>query len=102
MPLVHEPLLTGYLLALTEALDGAALALPPGRLRTALVRIRRRLGKERSLARLERLRRLTALAEAQGLLDPGQVIVIRRLVYRVSWLAARRQGMVGSAGIGGE
>ena len=89
MLLVRERLLTGYLDALTEALDGAAGSLPPGRLRTALLKIRRRVRDREDLARLERLYRLAALAEGQGLLDAGQVIVIRRLIYRVGWLLAR-------------
>lgn len=91
MLLVRERLLTGYLDALTDALDDAAGSLPAGRLRTALLKIRRRVRDREDLARLERLYRLTALAEGQGLLDAGQVIVIRRLVYRVGWLLARKE-----------
>jgi len=89
MPLVRERLLTGYLDALTDALDDAAGSLPAGRLRTALLKIRRRVRDREDLARLERLYRLATLAEGQGLLDAGQVIVIRRLIYRVGWLLAR-------------
>lgn len=89
MACVAERILPVYVAALERALDESVARLPPGPLRVALVRLRRRLATDTVDLRLGALHRLTILGESQGWLRAEEMIVIRRLAYRVEFLVGR-------------
>lgn len=86
-----EQILPRYLAALERSLDEAVQRVPAGKLRTALLRLRRRLRANPAVARFGALRRLAAIGEAQGWLEPEEAIVIQKLAYRVAFYAARME-----------
>ncbi|HXG45534.1 MAG TPA: hypothetical protein VNJ71_12350 [Gemmatimonadales bacterium] len=95
MRFVAERILPAYLAALSQALTDAADRLPPGRLRRALVRLRRRLGAGgKPQARFAALERLVLIGEAQGWLTVEEAVILRKLGYRIQFLEqwARRPG----------
>jgi hypothetical protein len=89
MRFVAERILPAYLAALDRALDDALARIPDGSLRTTLLRLRRRSGREAAWERFNALHRLAILGEAQGWLRADEAIVIRKLAYRVAFLASR-------------
>jgi hypothetical protein len=89
MPCVAERILPVYVAALERTLDEAIARLPAGPLRVALLRLRRRLRSDAAGLRLGALHRLAILGEAQGWLRDEEMIVIRRLAYRVEFLLGR-------------
>jgi hypothetical protein len=91
MHFVAERVLPAYVLALGQALDDAIDRLPGGSLRTALSRLRRRLGQRRTPLRLNALHRLATIGEIEGWIEPEEAIVIRKLAYRVEFYARRSQ-----------
>ena len=91
---VAERVLPSYVAALERSLDEAVDHLPAGRLRIALIRLRRRLGRDRAHFRFGALSRLATIAEAHGWLRPEEAIVIEKLAYRVAFYA-RRAGQEG-------
>jgi hypothetical protein len=97
MHFVAERILPAYLAALSQALTDTANRLPPGRLRRALVRLRRRLGTGgKPQARFAALERLVLIGEAQGWLTVEEAVILRKLGYRIHFLEqrARRPGQV--------
>ncbi len=101
MRFVAERILPAYLAALDQALTEAADRLPPGRLRGALVRLRRRLGRAgRPETRFAALERLVLIGEAQGWLSIEEAMILRKLGYRVQFLErwARRPAQVREPG----
>lgn len=91
MTIVAERVLPAYRAALDQALLDAALQLPKGRWRRALLQLRRRSGGRNARNRLTTLERLAVLAESQGWLGPGEVIVLRKLAYKVAVLEERER-----------
>jgi hypothetical protein len=89
MRFVAERILPAYLSALEQALDDAVSRLPEGTLRASLLRLRRRASRDEAQFRFQALHRLAILGEAQGWLAAEEVIVIRKLAYRVAFLARR-------------
>jgi len=89
MRFVAERILPAYLAALDRALDDALARIPDGSLRATVLRLRRRSGHEAGWERLNALHRLAVLGEAQGWLSAEEAIVIRKLAYRVAFLAGR-------------
>lgn len=89
MRFVAERVLPAYLQALEQALDAAVGRLPAGRVRWALLRLRRRLASDGGRLRFGALHRLATIAEVQGWLEPEEAIVIRKLAYRVAFYARR-------------
>lgn len=91
MLLVAERAFPTYVAALEQSLDQAVDRLPAGRLRTALIRLRHRLGHDQGHFRFGTLHRLAAIAEAQGWLCPEEAIVIEKLARRVAFYADRTE-----------
>ena len=89
MHFVAERVLPAYLQALEQALDTAVGRLPAGRVRWALLRLRRRLSTDGGRFRFGALHRLATIAEIQGWLEPEEAIIIRKLAYRVAFYARR-------------
>ena len=93
MRFVAERVLPAYLQALEQALDAAVGRLPAGRVRWALLRLRRRLDTDGGRLRFGALHRLATIAEIHGWLEPEEAIVIQKLAYRVAFYVARAEGV---------
>ena len=91
MRFVAERILPAYLDALDQALQAALARLPAGSIRTTLLRLRRRGGRDGAWERFGALHRLAILGEAQGWLRAEEAIVIRKLAYRVAFLTMRAE-----------
>ena len=91
MRFVAERILPAYLDALDQALEAALARLPAGSIRTTLLRLRRRGGRDGAWERFGALHRLAILGEAQGWLRAEEAIVIRKLAYRVAFLTMRAE-----------
>jgi hypothetical protein len=91
MRFVAERILPAYLQALDRALEDALTRLPEGAIRTTLLRLRRRGGRDGAWERFGSLHRLAVLGEAQGWLRADEAIVIRKLAYRVAFLTMRAE-----------
>ena len=92
MQFVAERILPAYVRALEEALDATLERLPAGRLRAAVLRLRRRLTRDETSHRFGALHRLATLGEIQGWIAPEEAIVIRKLAYRVAFYSRRAEG----------
>jgi hypothetical protein len=91
-----EEALHAYVEALTGELDRLATRLarrPTHGLARALRSVQNALHAERPAAsrhRIQALHRLAMVAEDQGWLDPGEVLVVRKLAYRIAFYLRRQ------------
>jgi len=97
MWLGSDAALRAYMEALSGELDRLAARLAPGRSRDAARRLRTvrgALDPERPATtrrQIRALHRLAMVAEDQGWLTPDEVLVVRKLAYRIAFYLRRRR-----------